>query len=208
MMFFVLTLPYFARGCCLACVVLLGAVACESPRSPAPVVLAHVDQTTVPECRAPLRMTWSSDSLVALCLPSGFHERIRDNLGKAFHLQHYNWERFTPNDGATFVTVSMLYPQDNAIWPPSLSGQECDTNRMSHCEHVKDVRVYTEHLGGVPRHIEIGSMHRDLSEYGRPTLVAGWDIDGARKAMVRMEAGTMATLDTLRASISTVRVSP
>jgi hypothetical protein len=165
--------------------------ACETPgRKEAVVVSCATDWTRHA----------SPDSLVEICMPSGF------NPGYTAISGSYTWKRPTriPGDSDWVAVAIVADSAGHAEWPPPLaSPADCRTD----CYTADSAVVHADSIGLAAARLETGLVSGGNEGAQRaPRLVGGWITPGRTRILVVGAAQLAATLDTLRTALQSLRV--
>jgi len=153
--------------------------------------------------------SWSSDSLISVCLPSGFPRDPETSSAWMSSGDSLQPGGFVPVRTVLWVE-RLVYPEEwetyhsGDPWPATLrSGPTC----ISDCEDVDSLVVQQDTIAGVPVHVEEGSRSNRWS--GRNHLfIMSWAPSAKLRIIAHGQSTRPLALDTLRAAALTLRIVP
>lgn len=187
--------------------ILLTMIGCESSRHQSSLHQErefYQARASVPNCSSPYRGIWSSDSLVALCLPPGFIVEKLDGVAEAAKANVYAWHRTANPRELTRIRIYLWMSKPLSEWPPRLSRETC-TEEMADCEQTHNLRINSDTMIGKNVSMETGFVSGGFGPPRWEHLVS-WQPNEAWYASVSIDALNDATLDTLSDLVRTIRI--
>ena len=160
---------------------------------------AHDRVAARPSCTAPLTPSWSSDSVIALCLPAGFVEDKAHvwarKAPEGWHIEHFR---------ILFLTL----PRDSAAWASWPPHYEAQSQNCADCISAESIVAHDARVDGADAHIQTALVSGGIAGWHRDTqFQAGWEEDRGLRVVANGWARNGATLDTLVMVIRSTRVA-